>query len=240
MLVETGGNSNAYYFMIASGISLFEDNGIEIIPTFTKDEKAIDILTKWGNVISDTSITRNCNDLPPDASERWQFGRKLFAADHFLFTQTSARQFGYFNVYGMESEYGIVPNPKYTEEQERYYHTLDRLWPCMSIPATNAPEDLERISILMEDLSYQSSKTVVSAYYDVIIAIRRARVPELRKMVAIMKNSIYYDVSLLFTIDYATVLNEAANSGNIASTFQRYEKVLLNAIKRIQKKFGDG
>ncbi len=238
MLVETGSNDNAYYMMIAAGVKLFETNGTEITASFMQNEKTVDILSKWSAVIADKSTTRNYSDQTPDSSGKWTFGRKQFAADHYLFINTSPRQFDTINEAGMESEYGIVPNPKYTEDQDRYYHALDRYTTCLSIPATNAVEDLERISILLEDMAYKSSHTLLTAYYDNVIALRRARVPELAEMIDIMKNSIYYDVSTLYTIEYTDIITAVMETGNAASTFKKYEKVIASNIKQIQKKLG--
>lgn len=235
MLTETGSNSNVYYLLISSGVKLFESNDTEVTQAFM-NEKTINIIEKCGTFINDSSVTRNYNDLTPDSDGKWLYGRKLFAADHFLFLMNSPRQFEEFNAANMESEYGILPNPKFDETQDRYYHALDRYTSCLSIPASNAEEDLERISILLEDMAYKSSKTVLPAYYENVIALRRARVPELAEMIAIMKNSIYYDISTLFTIDYSTPLSAAIETGNAASIFKTYEKVLAMNIKQLVTK----
>ncbi|MBQ2709215.1 MAG: extracellular solute-binding protein [Clostridia bacterium] len=235
MLTETGSNSNAYYLTIASGVKLFEKNGTEASQAFM-NEKTMTILEKCASFMNDKMVTRSYNDLTPDSDGKWFYGRKLFAADHFLFLNNSVGQFDEFNAAGMESEYGILPQPKYDANQERYYHPLDRETTCLSIPASNKEEDLERISILLEDMAYKSSKTILPAYYDNVIALRRARVPEVAEMVAIMKSSIYYDISTLFTLDYSTPLSAAIESGNAASIFKTYEKVLNLQVKQMTTK----
>lgn len=235
MLTETGSNSNAYYLTIASGVKLFEKNGDEITQAFM-NEKTMTILEKCASFMNDKSVTRSYYDLVPDSEGKWLYGRKLFAADHFLFLMNSVGQFDEFNAAGMESEYGILPHPKYDETQERYYHALDRETTCLSIPSSNEEDDLERISILLEDMAYKSSKTILPAYYENVIALRRARVPEVAEMVAIMKNSIYYDISTLFTLDYSTPLNAAIETGNAASIFKSYEKVLNISVKQLTDK----
>ncbi len=235
MLTETGSNSNAYYLTIASGVKLFEKNGTEVTQAFM-NEKTMTILEKCATFMNDKAVTRSYNDLTPDSDGKWFYGRKLFAADHFLFLNNSVGQFDEFNAAGMESEYGILPQPKYDETQDRYYHPLDRETTCLSIPASNQADDLERISILLEDMAYKSSKTILPAYYDNVIALRRARVPEVAEMVAIMKNSIYYDISTLFTLDYSTPLSAAIESGNAASIFKTYEKVLNLQVKQMVTK----
>lgn len=235
MLTENGSNSNAYYLTIASGVKLFEKNGEEISQAFM-NEKTMTILEKCSSFMTDKAVTRGYGDLVPDSDGKWLYGRKLFAADHFLFLMNSVGQFDEFNAAGMESEYGILPHPKYDETQDRYYHALDRETTCLSIPASNKEDDLERISVLLEDMAYKSSKTILPAYYDNVIALRRARVPEVAEMVAIMKGSIYYDISTLFTLDYSTPLSAAIESGNAASIFKTYEKVLNLQVKQLVTK----
>jgi len=137
----------------------------------------------------------------------------------------------------MQSEYGMVPLPKYDVNQPEYYHYLDPLRTCMSIPATNSQDDIERLSVLLEDMAYKSSEEVLTAFVDTVISLRRARVPELGEMVKLIRKSICYDASTLFTtLDYKSMLATAVDTGNAASTFSSQGNVFRKRLANVAKK----
>jgi len=186
--------------------------------------------------LSDKVHTRGVSDLDWAGSpDKWMHGLKLFAEDHFLFHVNNARCFDDFTAFNMESEYGIVPNPKWDTTQENYRHMLDNYNSALIIPSANQPEDLERLSVILEDMAYMSSKTVLPEYYETIIALRRARVPELGQMVDIIKNTIHYNLSFLHDTGVMDSISGAYTSGNYASTFTRYTKLVNTKLKKIVK-----
>lgn len=63
----------------------------------------------------------------------------------------------------MESDFGIVPLPKYDESQEVYYSRLCDAW--INLPLYCA-SDLERTSIIMEALAIESKNYVIPAIYE--------------------------------------------------------------------------
>ena len=235
ILFQSGSDSSAFYLLGGCGVKFIEatDEGLE---EKFMNEKTITILEKIRTFSTDETISRDYYDLD-DQSDRWIYGRKLFAEDHFLFTVASSDVFDEFNMMEMESEYGMVPMPKYDESQPEYYHYLDPLRTCMSIPATNSEDDIERLSILLEDMAYKSSEEVLTAYVDTVISLRRARVPELGEMVKLIRKSICYDVSTLYsTLDYKSMLASAIESGNPASIFAGQGGVFKKRLASVAKK----
>ncbi len=235
-LVESGATSGSAFFLLGGcGVKFIEvtDDGFE---EKFMNEKTITILDKIRTFAADEIISRDYYDLDAEGS-RWIYGRKLFAEDHFLFTVASSDVFDEFNSMEMQSEYGMVPLPKYDVNQPEYYHYLDPLRTCMSIPATNSQDDIERLSVLLEDMAYKSSEEVLTAFVDTVISLRRARVPELGEMVKLIRKSICYDASTLFTtLDYKSMLATAVDTGNAASTFSSQGNVFRKRLANVAKK----
>lgn len=137
----------------------------------------------------------------------------------------------------MKSEYGMVPLPKYDANQTEYDHYLDIYRTCLSIPATNSQDDIERLSIILEDTAYKSSEEILTAFVDEVISLRRARVPELGEMVKLIRKTICYDVATLFTaIDYKSILATAVESGNASSSFSSVSRVFQKKRANLAKK----
>ena len=234
MLTES---SNFYYLIIASGVDIFTQDADGNPVAGFMNEKTISVIEKWRAVYKDETHAIAYEDLGNTVGaaaldgSKWNYGRKIFSNGQILFVQNGAGTFNQLVEFGMEDEYGIVPNPKYDTNQQEYYHCPDNNTTVLVIPSTN--NDYERLGILLEDMAYQSSQTILPSYYETVIKIRRAPVPEIAEMVEIIKNSISYHVGMIFDIDAAATISSASSSGNIASVFKIGEKRLNAQIKKI-------
>ena len=234
-LSEESAGASAFFLIGGCGVTFVSKTEDGLTESFM-NEKTIGILDKINAIFADDTITRDYNDLDPEGS-KWIYGRQLFSEDHFLFTVASSDVFEEFKNFEMKSEYGMVPLPKYDASQTEYYHYLDTYRTCLSIPATNSQDDIERLSIILEDMAYKSSEEVLTAFVDEVISLRRARVPELGEMVKLIRKSICYDVSTLFTeIDYKSILATAVESGNASSSFSSVSRVFQKKLSNLAKK----
>ncbi len=230
---STGGS--AFFLVAGCGVTFLSETENGLVESFM-NEKTISILEKFDFFATDKTTCRDCYDVTP-IGDRFVYVKQLFAEDHFLFTVADAGLFEIFNQMEMQSEYGIVPMPKYDEHQTEYYHYCDTYLTCLSIPAMNSEEDMERLSILLEDMAYKSSELVLPAYIDTVISLRRARVPELGEMVKLMRTSICYDLSNLYeTINYREILSSAITDGNPASTFKSQSRLFARRLENVTKK----
>lgn len=84
-----------------------------------------------------------------------------FAANQLFFAAT--RIFALENLRSTDVDYGIVPFPKYNEEQENYYSHVDGRASVMFIPTDIEKNDRDNISAVIEALSYGSYTTVMPA-----------------------------------------------------------------------------
>jgi len=98
----------------------------------------------------------------------------------------------------METDFGILPNPKYNEAQERYYTSSGKGWiNCVSVSAT----DPERTSVIMESLAVGSKNFTIPAYIEVALRTKYSRDNESLEMLDIIEKtrtvdmgfSIYWD-----------------------------------------------
>ncbi len=86
-------------------------------------------------------------------------------------------------------EYGILPYPKYTADQENYAH-LD--WGgLMCVPTTI--RDPEMVGATIELLAEYSGETVIPAYYDKVLDGQLAQDPRSSDMLDIIFDTVVYD-----------------------------------------------
>lgn len=116
-------------------------------------------------------------------------GLELFKEGHSLFVCTGTTN---LTIMGdMESDYGLVPFPKWTEDQERYYSYFDR--DMLAIPLS-CSGDLERVCVIKEALAVESLNINYPAYYDNALKNRYLRDQKSLEMLEIITNTVVADL----------------------------------------------
>lgn len=87
-------------------------------------------------------------------------GIDYFLNGRALFYHASLGQCGSARFRGMEQKFGILPTPKYDENQERYYTNLSQYTFGMNIPVT--AQNPNRTGSIMDYLAYLSYQDVIS------------------------------------------------------------------------------
>ncbi len=140
-------------------------------------------------------------DRPKYAANRAVFDRGAFMENRALFF-IEALCVGDYTLRDMESTFGILPVPKYSEEQDVYStfsHTIHNS--TVSLPITVTGE-LDKLCMILEDMAFYSMDTVRSAYYDKMLDGRLAQNAESAEMLDIVTQNISYDITfLLFYLD---------------------------------------
>ena len=165
----------------------------------------------------------------------WVEFRKLFMADKIAFYM------GHLGtptlVAGeMESDFGILPFPKVSAEQEGYYSTFQyNNAHAVSIPKTAA--DPDKIALLTEAYEMFAHDTILPAYYDYTLTLRAARDNQSGEMLELIFANRNLDIALAYnsTTNLQGTLQSAvtASSFTFASTEQKSRKVLLKAVEKV-------
>lgn len=118
----------------------------------------------------------------------------------------------------METDFGILPLPKYDEAQENY-ETLN--WSgFMVIPATVG--DLEMVGTVVENLGYLNDKIVLPAFYEILLGQKISRNEESSQMLDIIFKGSVYDLGVnlgLYGITEACC--KSANAKDFASYYEK-------------------
>ena len=130
----------------------------------------------------------------------------------------------------MDADFGIIPCPKYNEEQEEYQHFGGTPY-VEIIPKTAS--DPERTGYVLETLAWASQDTVVPAYYEVTLNGKIARDTESSPMLDIVFNTLSYPNQLAF--DYCdTKVTDIIWKGktDFASYFAKNAEKIQKAIDK--------
>lgn len=229
LLMETGAtNGNTIHMLVGCGIE-FSSKDSEGALIVELDQEKID--TIFG-MISDVFNGQSCityNDASNGAEysefgNKYNYCRNLFAQGHFLFVQANMGVSNQMN--DMDGDgYGIAPNPKYSADQESYYHKMDKLSNIWGIPNSETL-DYTMIAQVMDYWAYESSRSVMPAYYEVTIKTRRINDPYDTVMLDIIKSTIFYDVSEVFGIDVTSALWNGYSNNSLSSAWKTQSKAI--------------
>lgn len=86
----------------------------------------------------------------------------------------------------MEADYGVLPYPKGSEEQEKYMTYLDGTFSSQMIAITAPDEDLERTGLIVEALNAYSHEYVVPAVYETSLKLKVTRDEDSSRMLDII------------------------------------------------------
>ncbi len=238
LLMETGAsNGNAIHMLVGCGVKFSEKDANNMLTVDLDLEKIDNIFGKLSSVLKgNTCLTYTDASNGADYSDfgnKYNYCRNLFAQNHFLFVQANM---GVSNqVSDMEGDgYGIAPNPKYSPDQESYYHKMDKHSNIWGIPNSETL-NYEMISNVMDYWAYESSRTVMPAYYEITIKTRRINDPYDIEMLDIVKATIFYDISEVFGIDITSALWNGYANDALSSAWATQSK----AVKRQLATFND-
>ena len=175
-----------YSMVMASGVkSINKNDANEPVFDIASDTKFIEM---W-NIVIDTLYNSSQWFDTGTSGQADAVMNSFFKADQALFYSTTFYEIEAMR--DMDTDFGIIPHPKYNETQADYY-TRVSFFDMMTVPITVT--DLDMVSIIIEALTCESSITVFPAYYDVAVSTKATRDEESIEMLDIIKNSRVLDL----------------------------------------------
>lgn len=149
----------------------------------------------------------------------------------------------------MESEYAILPIPKYDAEQAEYYCPVS-VYSNNLISVPYHAENTDRTGVIIEALSAESYYSVKPEFFDVVLDNKIARDDESKKMLDIIFNSRLYDLGEFYGLAYFSdkmrgVTGHSydqtgiAQTSDIASFYATYKPALEDALNSLIKVVDD-
>ena len=235
---------NARMFLYASGLraTTNDEKGYPQITLMSNGDKTVNLYEKLKEVFTNQSCCycMTCSPVTFDSSQyshKFAYLRYLFTNDLYLFHYTSESAMSAFAE--MESEFGVIPFPKYDQYQELYQTIYPVNNNLLAIPSLN--KDLERTAVLLEDMNYFSSFTVVPAWFDTLLTRRYARDDESEESLHILRNNCVYDIGLYYDFGgiRSNILDVDPGQSNISRNYAKFEKAINASIKNVYKTFGE-
>ncbi|MBO4932993.1 MAG: hypothetical protein J6I42_12510 [Clostridia bacterium] len=123
-----------------------------------------------------------------------------------------------------DTDFGIIPAPKYTEDQAQYYSSYSNgNCTAYSMPVTVA--DPDKIGDITEAMAHLSVYTLTPAYYDKTLIGKSTRDQESAPMLDLILATRNYDLGVIFGWgNIAGSIHGMSDPNTVASTLQKTEK----------------
>ncbi len=188
--------------------------------------KAVSLFDDFFNLLSNNNCYMN---VAGGVGETFQAGRAMFG-DGGPGDLQSWR--------GMDDDFGILPYPKYTEEEE-YATITNGCTHLLGIPITVS--DVERTGAIVEALCAYGARDVLPAYYDVSLKTKYSRDNDSEEMLDIIKDSIVYDLGYVAGISFQSCGRDLAVAPNhdFASYYTSQEDAAKASVDTFNHDYGD-
>jgi len=213
---------NVYVHVVASGqkITQKDNDDVPYLTLKEETESTFKVITDTLEFYNDQSLVMIAN-APPYSTKFplycWEETvHKAFIEGRELFYMCGLIHAASFRV--MEDEFGILPIPKYSSTQDRYYHTVSQgNASCMCIPL--GLEDTEDVGLIVSAVAEMSKQKVTPAYYDVQLKYRDSHDDESGEMLDIIFASRTFDLGAAF--NWGSLLSQYTSLDvNVASRFE--------------------
>lgn len=199
------------------------------------DGRTVECSLYLEDILFDERLTFNSSG----SSDGWA-SDTLFAADQGLFLMRPINCTEKLRE-TMESDFGILPLPKYNDEQEDYRSPVQCYGgSVISVPLNVA--DASRTGVILEALSAESRYTLIPAFYDIVLDEKNTRDEESKEMLDIILNTRIYDVGVFYDFahfpnDFVMVTGKQesysgiSQTSDIVSFYQQRENKLKAALE---------
>ena len=137
----------------------------------------------------------------------------------------------------MPDDFGIVPFPKYNEEQPQYYTRIIGGFPFVT-PTTIA--NVELAGAVMESMACETRNTVIPAYYESALKNKYSRDPDTAEMLDLIFVTKVYDLgdTIWYSpirIDYTAIFEggKTTFSSHTEKNADKYAKIIDKAVSAI-------
>ncbi len=222
-------------FFYAAGLKICEKDPDSDVPmiSITENSDNAEKLMKISEKVTDILYNDHKTLLGGKIVEAFEEGRAMFLAEIT----------GYLGRFReMKDDFGVVPYPKLSPDQQGYFTTNDPCIMVFSIPKySNYTQDMkDRSAMIFEALCYESYHTVRPEYFYDVLGGKETRNAESFEMLNLINDNRVYDFGLFNDIgSLTTMFSTLASSASpkVASSIKSGVKQANKKLPKILEKY---
>ena len=227
---STATSSNIGAYLFSFGCKIIEDGKIVLDVGKTADiiSKLIDVTQVNPGTFYDKNYKNDAGNIHYAGAEKMAKGTTIFASAMIESGIVYLRE---------ANDYGILPYPKWDEDQNDYITIIDGGFTMMSIPKSVV--DLEKSGIIAEALCAETYKRVIPDYYDIAIKTKGTRDDESIEMIDFIMSKRVCDFGYVYDHwkGFGFCIEALVREGN--SNFASYYASNINSVTEEYQKVFD-
>jgi len=227
MCGELSGINN---MLLAAGLRFTEHNEEGIPELVYNNEKTISFFEKVIPFLNNKSVVTTSGQYSGYGNVFVEVFVPMFADNRVLFYNNQLLVA--MNLRDMEADFGILPSPKFDENQEEYIGGTNNSWiSFIVVPVTNGALDMT--GIVLDAMGYYSQQYVTPAYIETTVLDKALRDEDSAEMLEIILASRTYDLAYYYNWgSISSVGSGLASSGStdFASRYATSENAIKNAL----------
>ncbi|MBQ8509288.1 MAG: hypothetical protein IJ493_05200 [Clostridia bacterium] len=169
-------------FYTSCGLKMIDKNEEGIPFIAVGSERVVEVLDRLAGMFVQPGYSVGMDET--ELTQTFLEGRALFYAGEFASTEKFRE---------VEFDFGVIPFPKYDEEQEEYLTAARNTYTGFSIPVT---ADKEMVAAVLEAMGSESWRTVSPAYYEQALKVKYSRDDVSSQMYDLIRSGIVFDYGL--------------------------------------------
>ena len=229
-MVTTGDSCQGLYYASGEKLVYKDSDGMPYL--CTDAERMVGVVEKAGQIMSDTQnvVTGTSGATTDELRYIFEEGRGLFYGEVM---QCIIR------MRESETQFGLVPWPKYDEAQDRYYNFVHATAGKV-VTVTAAAQNPEMSGAIVEAMAAKSKYTLTPAYYDVALTYKYMRDTDSAEMLDIILESRRFDLGYVYNWGsmYSNIVSIiTSGKDTFASTWERGQKSFNTAMEKTLQKY---
>lgn len=162
---------------------------------------------------------------------------KIFSEGHAAMATLCIESLEAGKIRNMADEYGVVPIPKYSEQQKSYKSQMHDGFTIACIPTTVPEDRTHELSAVLEAMCSTSYKIVRPVYYETTLRTQLAKDPQSAAMMDLIINNIFIDPGFVYSHSMGSFhqgFQQLVDKGQ-NDAISRYERMAKSAKRAFDK-----
>jgi ABC-type glycerol-3-phosphate transport system substrate-binding protein len=175
----------------------------------------------------------HAQDFQKDVSDMWKTSLEIFGENRALFRTSAFSAIKKLRNYKENSDFGLVPVPKYEESQEKYYTPCSATM-AYGIVIPKSARNPEFSAFMTEVMACEAKNYITGAYYESILKSRDLKDEESEEMLdKYIFSNVVYDLGVIYNFGQVSSMFNTLmtnKSTDIASTLEASKDKIASAI----------
>ncbi|MCI8387606.1 MAG: hypothetical protein HFE63_03980 [Clostridiales bacterium] len=218
------------YMLISAGSKIAKNSNGDV-SIVLNNERTVDICDKVASLLLDSNVTLHAQKLQDRYSDVYRHFTNKLMDNSLLFYSNQLLMA--LELRNMEADFGILPFPKYDEEQEDYISFANTWW-SDHLVVPNCGQDLERVGYVLDSMGYYSQQYVIPSFIDQTVIGKSVRDDESANIVRMILDNQVFDLGFVFNWSGIkdSISGIAGGGDNFSSMYASRESGVLTELSK--------